>query len=300
LVFAGPKRFPVEFSRAYVYVKPSGGWSGTMTETATLKARHAPSHGYASLLGRNVAIDGDTVVAGNKNDRNVCVFQKPTGGWAGTVFERVRLSTPDLVPGMIFTERVAIQGRTIIVAGVQTDPAASPGAAYVYVRPESGWRGDVAVQTAKLLAPVSATAAFPGSVSVSGDTVAVGDADHVYVYVRPGSEWIDSSAPAATLTARLPGVLGGGVVSGDRITGGGVDVVDSVSRRVAFIFKRPVGGWSGSLLPTRRLLMSDPNAILWAVDADAKTTVLGSASQFPPSGGEPNRGKAYVFEFPGN
>ena len=67
--------------RAYVFVKPAGGWSGSLTQNATL---NPPDLRGTIEFGNSVAIDGDTIVVGalaataGASDRGQAyVFVKP-------------------------------------------------------------------------------------------------------------------------------------------------------------------------------------------------------------------------------
>ncbi len=106
--------------RAYVFVRPSAGWSGTRTQTATLTASGgAAGDGF----GSSVAINGDTIVVGapdstvglNAGQGRAYVFVKPIAGWSGTRTQTATLVASGGAAGDGFGSSVAIDGDTILV-----------------------------------------------------------------------------------------------------------------------------------------------------------------------------------------
>ncbi|RMD82834.1 MAG: hypothetical protein D6815_08225 [Candidatus Dadabacteria bacterium] len=103
----------IDQGSAYVFVKPSGGWAGTLTESAKLVASDGASY---DQLGNSVAISGDTVIAGaigddvgaNSDQGSVYVFVKPAGGWTGTLVESAKLTASDGMPYDGFGASVAM------------------------------------------------------------------------------------------------------------------------------------------------------------------------------------------------
>jgi hypothetical protein len=91
-----------------------------------------------------------------------------------------------------FGSSVAVNGPTVVVGA--RDPAGT-GAAYVFVRPASGWAGSL-TQSATLKASDGASGdEFGNSVAVYRHTIVVGapghDAEHgmAYAFVLPASGW---------------------------------------------------------------------------------------------------------------
>src|SRR6185369_6700797 len=94
------------------------------------------------------------------------------------------------------------------------------GAAYVFVKPASGWT--TATETAKLTASNGTTGSFGYSVAISGDTVAVSETGAEYVFVKPAAGWTNMTQ-TAKLTASDGGLGGFGYsisVSGDTVVAG--------------------------------------------------------------------------------
>src|SRR5262249_12368990 len=125
---------------AYVFGKPSAGWTSMTQNPLHETAKLTASGGVASSqLGASVAItgDGSTVVAGapTRSGGAAYVYEKPVAGWASTSTFNAKLTAADGAalddPGV----SVAISSdASPVVAG---DPIAS--AAYVYEKPVAGW-----------------------------------------------------------------------------------------------------------------------------------------------------------------
>ena len=174
---------------AYVFKKPGGGWSGTLSEAAKL----LPSNGFSlQSFGTSVAACGDTVVVGapydddrGESSGSAYVFERPAGGWSGTLSQNAKLLASDGALGDNFGQSVAVSGDTAVVgAFLNDDQGVDSGSAYVFEKPAGGWSGTLS-QAAKLLASDGAGQDLLGwSVAVSGDTVVVG----AYGRRRPGIE----------------------------------------------------------------------------------------------------------------
>lgn len=212
----------------YVFAKPNGGWS-TTTETAVLTATFSAQ---PVNLGDSVAVapDGSTIVAGDEfslvngiASGAAFVFLKPNGGWKGeTQAARLTASLGKSDERIGTAVALSADGSTIVVGAPGTpavlsdasslavsDPSSplilprpGPGAAYVFVKPNTGW-ADV-TQTARLTAS-DANTATPARAGVSvaissdGSLVAAG-AEHestvagsgaVYLFERPAGGWMD-------------------------------------------------------------------------------------------------------------
>jgi len=152
---------------------------------------------------------------------------------------------------------VAISGATIVVGAPSATIGSNPGqgAAYVFVRPRSGWADGT--QTAKLTASDGAASDnFGSSVAISGGTIVVGapdatvggnhDQGAAYVFAKPRSGWAD-----ATQTAKLTAsdgasdnLLGVSVaISGGTIVAGAPDatVTGNPFQGATYVFSRSQG-----------------------------------------------------------
>ena len=160
---------------AYVFVRPSGGWSEA-TQTAKLTASDGTADDH---FGISVSMSGDTIVVGASNTYDgtatgsAYVFEKPSGGWSDTT-QTAKLTASDGAAEDNFGWSVSVSGDTIVVGAVDDDDNGDgSGSAYVFEKPSGGWSD--ATQTAKL-ADIDGAADddFGWSVSVSGDTIVVG------------------------------------------------------------------------------------------------------------------------------
>ncbi len=174
---------------AYVYTRSGTTW--------TQQARLVAADGAAfDFLGKSVAIDGDTIVAGAPGKDNgaigdqgaAFVFTRSGSVWT----QQAKLLSADGANGDYFGFCVSISGNTI-VAGAPLDAFGSSvyqGSAYMFTRAGTTW-----TQRQKLIPDDAAmNDIFGWSVSVSGDTVVAGahlhdlaanvDQGQAYVFTR--------------------------------------------------------------------------------------------------------------------
>lgn len=153
----------------YVYAKNGAAWS---QEAKLIASDGAAFHN----LGRAVAIDGDTIVAGAQQASGngmpfagaAYVFVRGGGTWT----EQAKLAAADAGFGDEFGYALAFAGDTALVGAraADVDGAVDQGAAYAFVRSGATW-----TQTAKLVATGGeAGDAFGTSVALSGDNAAIG------------------------------------------------------------------------------------------------------------------------------
>ena len=135
--------------KAYIFVKPASGWTN-MTETAQL------TDGVAEGYGCVVAIDNQTIVIGeptatingNQNQGAAFVFVEPVTGWVTTSTFAAELTASNGTFLDFFGSSATVSGNTIVVGAPFYQDQAGPGAAYVFVEPETGWSN--MTQTAEL------------------------------------------------------------------------------------------------------------------------------------------------------
>jgi hypothetical protein len=196
-----------------VFAVPRFPRAGTPRQLAELTAPHGQAN---DALGVSVAISGPTIVAGadlhqvaTTAEQGVAyIFAKHTTSWRN-VRETAQLTDEHGEARELFGRTVAIWQNTVVVGapergGVNTQR----GAAYVFVKPASGWAGSV-TQTAEL------TASDPGkrdefgsTVAISGGLIVAGAPGHAtgknaeqgagYAFVKPATGWT-----AATETGEL-------------------------------------------------------------------------------------------------
>ena len=280
--------------------------------------------GAANDLFAAVTISGDTIVvgapgrsvAGHSGQGAVYVFVKPNSGWAQAA-PTAQLTASDGVAGDGLGGAVAISGDTI-VAGAGNHAVGgneSRGAAYVFVKPASGWRN--ATQTAELTASDGADGdGFGESVAVAGDTIAVGPTQHqigmnfrqgeAYVFVKPAAGW--ANANESTRLRASDGVANDGLgrsvaISGDTVVLGaaGHEVGTNESQGAAYLYLKPETGWGtdGAIDDqTVELTTTDGAANDEFGSAVATTGAIVAVGAPGHQVGLTHRGAAYVFVKP--
>lgn len=301
---------------AYIFRKPSGGWSSTGSATATLSVSALGSY---SDFGYSVALNRDP---GNADDGTVAVigaFSAGTGGvayvfkvsnsssWASTSSPTATLSNPDTTAGNSdefgYSVAVSANGGTALVGAPSTNFSA--GAAYVFSATGS--------LTATLSNPDSTAGnadEFGYAVALSGDagTALVGalyansGAGKAYVFTKPSTGWVSTSS-AAALTA--PGGaqndnFGYAVaLSGDGGTAlVGAPFTDSGAGK-AYVFTKPGTSWGST---SNAAALSDPANNAGGSDNFGTSVALSGDGTVALVGAPYTNnyaGAAYVFIKPG-
>jgi FG-GAP repeat protein len=265
----------------YVFVKPASGWSHA-SPPLKLTATRGQTHEF---FGESVAISGHTVtigapgrqVAGHAGQGAVDVFAIPAARTASPT-QLAQLTAPDGLAHDALGISVAVSGEAVIAgADLHRVGTVEQGAAYVFVRPASGWRH--ARAAAQLMAKQGqARELFGRSVAFSHDTVVVGAPDHdsiapvpdgiaaeegaAYVFVKPPSGWAGSLTQTAQLAASDPGKgdqFGGALaISGARIAVGapGHATGKSTEQGAGYVFEEPPTGWENAT-ETDQLIAKD-------------------------------------------
>jgi hypothetical protein len=211
IVAGAPFHSPTAFNQGAVYLfqMPAAGWSGTAHQTAELLAQTPVA---SDELGLQVAISGQTVVAGVPERGLAYVFQPSAAGWGGTETPTATLTETGApsTANTAFGFSVAVSGTTIAV-GAPHDTVGThseQGRVYVFNEPSgsSGWSGSPS-PSAELTASDGGSGNELGeSVAMSGSMVAAGElsnpttAPAVYVFEQPASGWSGSVAQTAELT----------------------------------------------------------------------------------------------------
>ena len=303
---------------AYVFVRPAGGWSGTLTETATLLATDGAA---ADELGVDVAIHGGVILAGasfddvgvNLNQGSAYVFLRPLGGWSGVIGHSAQLVASDGHAGDLFGSRVAIAGGSLVVSAPYADVARdNQGAAYVFNLPISGWTGTL-TEDAKLTAgaTTSINANFGGGLAAVGETIVVGECKGVspnltgagvYVFQRPVGGWYGELFHDALLFAsdEGPDRFGCAVAAsaaGEILVGAVLaDVNGAVDQGAAYRYRRPDGGWVGLFSETEKIVADDGVAgdrTGLAVAFSGELAVV--SAPFSDIGGIVDQGRVLIF-----
>jgi hypothetical protein len=147
---------------------------------------------------------------------------------------------------------VAISEGTIVVGGYQLDTQQHlPGAAYVYVKPTTGWRS--MTETAKLTPSDGqdfdtfgiAVDILDSTIIVGAYQAGTGRPGKAYVFVKPSSGWV-STTETAELTAtneQSDGRFGQAVAVFSNTA------VAVVGDQQTYIYSEPTGGWQTTSHP---------------------------------------------------
>jgi hypothetical protein len=303
--------------KAYVFVKPAGGWATTSTFDAEL----TPSDGgtAADSFGLPVSIGGDTVVIGSPQTNGITgigpgkayVFVKPAAGWS-SMTETAVLTASDGVNNDAFgPPSVSSDGNTVFIGASQATIGANSqqGAAYIYVKPASGW-ATTSNFTAKLTA--SDGQAFDlfsfcqNSVCLSGDgnTVIAGApqvnfaANHstgpgkAYIFVKPASGWATTSKFDAELTRNTGGPSAFGWSVALSSAGDQAAISAIVGAGSVYTYSKPSSGWATTSTPDNALTESQGGNFGFSVAVDANDVVAGALTASAPNS---KQGAAFVF-----
>ena len=299
---------------AYVFVRSSGTWA----QQAKLTASDGEKDDF---FGRAVAISGDTAVIGARGDDYLgdyagaaYVFVRSGGTWA----QQAKLTASDREANDQFGQAVAISGDTAVVgAHLNDDLGSMSGSAYVFVKPGGGWAN--MTETTKLLpSDLVRLSQFGSAVGIDGDVVVVGaetdkhDGSSImygsaYVFVKPDGGW-PTSPPTQSHTAKLLASDAAGTdtesdrfghavsISGDNIVVGSHWAHLPLCLGSAYLFTKPVGGWSGTLTETVKLEASDRGNTYdqfgIAVGIDGNRIVIGATEDDDVA---TDSGAAYTF-----
>ena len=293
---------------AYVFTRQSGVWS----EVAKLTASNG---GGGDEFGNSVSLDGDTVVVGATGDDDngsnsgaAYVFTKPANGWASTS-TAAKLTGSDGAPrDDRFGYSVAVEGDTVVVSAYgDDDSGGGSGAAYVFVKPATGWASTGTA--AKLTASDGAGGdRFGKSVAVDEDTVVVGawtddddgsNSGSAYLFTKPGTGWA-TAMETAKLTASdgdADDRFGTSVaVDGDTVVvGAWVDDDNGPYSGSVYLFDQPATGWV-TATETVKLTASDGTAGDWfggSVSLDGDRLAVGATGDDDKGS---RSGSVYVYK----
>lgn len=243
-----------------------------------------------SQFGSSVGISGDTIVVGDNEYRLTVggyIFVRPISGWQN-LLPTAQLLAP--LAGPYFTTSCfAIDGDTV-VAGTGS------GVVYVYVKPEGGWTD---MYPTAILSTGGVDFTFGLSVSISGDTIVVGDEGNnaftgaVYVFVKPESGWHEM-APTATLSAsdgQPTDSFGAAVSINGKTIAVGATQYNAPGK--AYVFVKPPAGWT-YMTQTAELRATDaPNGayVGYSISTSNDNVLVGSRGRYDPVG-------AYMFVKP--
>jgi hypothetical protein len=226
-----------------------------------------------------VSGDGTTIVVGaygamtnsNVAQGAVYVFVKSSTYWEGNLTQTAKLTVSGGMSGDAFGSAVAVSNDGGIVVAGASDADFGYGAAYVFVRPSTGWATTSSFAAKLTGTNLTSLDSFGGAVCISGDggTIVVGasdaesavsgtDSGAAYVFVKPSAGWAGSLTQTVELVGsegRPSDGLGGCVdisAEGTVIAGAGEATIGSnLGQGAAYIFVEPSTGWGNPLaVPT--------------------------------------------------
>jgi hypothetical protein len=176
---------------------------------------------------------------------------------------------------------VAISG-DVAVVGASSD--AELGAAYVYVKPSTGW-GNM-TQTATLTASTgNGRDGFGQFVAISGDTIVVAGqySGTVYVYVKPAGGWVDMTETAQLTDSESATYFGSGLaISGDTVIVGAYGTNDLVG--TAYVYQKPTAGWVDMQQTGKLLTPTTAENFGTSVAISGNTVAVGAPDSFEDTG----------------
>ena len=268
-------------------------WVQLAELTPTIRAKN-------DWFGISIAINGNTVVVGDFDANieefgTVDVFVKPASGWSNMT-QTATLTSSDSGAG--FGTSVAISGNIIVVGAANTSnfsKQTTPGAVYVFVKPAGGWKD--MTETVKLTASDGVSGdAFGNSVSISGDTIAVGAffvnnfSGRVYVFTCTSGGCTQAAELSASDSDGILDYLGCSVaISGNTVVAGSYG--HNNFQGSAYVYVQPSGGWA-DMTETAELTTFNGKAsddVGFSVAISSGTVVAGAPGAFT------SYGAAYVY-----
>lgn len=271
---------------AYVFVEPSGGWVD-MTETARLTSADGEGNdffGYAVAESENTIVVGAPQASGTVEAQGKAyIFVEPKGGWQTTSKFKAELTASNAQFDNGLGVSVSISGKTLVAGAAGANSVA--GAAYVFIKPTGGWKTTSEFNAELTASDESSDAAFGYSVSVSGDTIAIGayEVNKAYVFVEPDGGWT-STTEAAELTGQGNSFGYSLSLSGNELV---VGAANGNSGNAAYVFDKPPSGWQTT--SNAELTAYGGYGFAFSVVAAGGTIVAGSI------GNNDLQGAAYVF-----
>jgi hypothetical protein len=286
--------------KVYVFVKPLNGWTN-MTETAQLTDGMT-----GDCFGCAVAIDQQTIVVGaavatingNGSQGAAYVFVEPATGWATTSNYAAQLTASDGTFEDLFGISVGISGNTIVAGAPFYQDRTGPGAAYVFVKPASGWSN--MTQTAELTKTEQGLYdEFGLSVAIAGNTIAVGapqaegngnSAGAAYVFVEPAAGWANATQTAQLLASSATQNFGFSMAtSGNKVV---VGTFSGTSNSV-FVYAKPKGGWTSTSDDSLTIGRGD-GFVLFGLSVAVAGDVVAAGAPYLTVKGQPDQGAAFV------
>jgi hypothetical protein len=175
---------------------------GVVHQLAVLTPANTKYNRVGRVYTIAISADGNTIAVGDPDAANhsnnaagaVYIFVKPAGGWVDMT-QTATLTATDAHFESDLGNSISIAGNTI-VAGAYSPHRGYMGAAYVFEKPNGGWKD--AHQIAELTPSDGIDRDYFGqSVSISGKTIVVGcpgiddNQGAAYVFAEPQSGWMN-------------------------------------------------------------------------------------------------------------
>ena len=284
---------------AFTAILTAGAWA----QPPQFKIQNPQKGHLTGQMGRSVAVDGDTMIAGadstdpnGLSDAGVARVYRADGlgGWT----LEAELTASDAAAGDQFGGSVSVSGDTAVVgASGDDDGGSSSGSAYVFTRSGGVW-----TQQQKLTASDAAAYDYFGwSVSVTGDTVAVGasldddggsNSGSAYIFTRSGGVWTQQQKLTASDAAAGDDFGVSVSVSGDTaVVGAYMDDDEGADTGSATIFTRSGVTWTEQAKLNSVDAAAD-DCLGWSVSVSGDTAVVGAPTD---ADGGSDSGSAYVF-----
>lgn len=253
---------------AYVFVRTGSSW----VQQAYLKGSNTDS---GDSFGESVAIDGNTIAVGAKNEvsfgGSAYVYARSGSTWVQQA--RVRASNAD--PQDLFGTSVALAGNTLIVGAPREESQSSDptdnsgyqvGAVYVYGRTGILWSEQKILKASTLNDDRDL---FGSSVAISGDLLVVGapgeDSNAIgtngdeydnslnkcgaaYVFIRKNGTWTRQAYLKGHYPANLNEFGASVAISGDRVLvgchGDDLGIPNTAEIGASYLFERVSNVWS--------------------------------------------------------
>ncbi|MFA6402206.1 MAG: T9SS type A sorting domain-containing protein [Salinivirgaceae bacterium] len=294
----------------FVFQSTENGWKENYLLQKLLPPTYQNTTGF--YYGESVSIYKDYAVVGAENYMNskgiAYVLHFNNNTWENIAI----LQASDGEMNEYFGSSVYINDGVIAIGAYWHNGGAfHGGAVYVYEKPAGGWTN--MTETVKVLPnDISGFDRFGESLCISGNTLVVGgllskvnnqETGAVYVFEKPASGWVDITQKAKLYAS--DGENGDyfgidiGLSGSTIIVGAYYDNTDFERTGSAYIFEKPVSGWTNRT-ETAKLLVSNRKQYEYfgsSVDIYENTAVVGS--QYG-NGFNVKSGLVYVFEKPAN
>jgi len=299
IVAASAIESTTQVGSVYVFVRPAGGWSGTVTESAILS--DAGQHCFGTTIG----ISGGTIVVGTGMWGafyfSNCVFVMPAGGWKNATQANATLSVP--INASTTFVPLAISGNTIVI-GVPGN-FTGEGTLYVFAKPTAGWSGTLNPSAILIASDANLDHELGFELAISGNTIVANSVDIIngagkaYIFVEPFGGWVDMTETAQLMPPQ--GSLGfpsSVAIGGNAVMIGAANTTVDFNQLqgAAYVFVKPQGGWKTTSTSNAELISSDGAA----GDAFGSSVAIGGNNFFvgaPLATVNSNllEGAAYVF-----